>query len=112
MTEIEYNRAPWDLDGIFCRRLIDLNGELGIIIRRYHMLMFLRNLCAGGIKGQRQEIDLLSLSIPDYVYRGAHPALCHLQKMLCHYIVDQYSQYLEQQVQTFTIFVVIFTVFL
>jgi hypothetical protein len=73
---------------------------------------FVRNFCAGGIKGRKQEIDLLSLSIPDYVYRGAHPALCHLQRTLCHFIVDQYSQYLEQQVQTFTIVVATFIVFI
>jgi hypothetical protein len=69
----------------------------------HHKLV--RSFCAGGIKGRRQEIDLLSLSIPDYVYRGAHPALGRLQKTLCHFIVDQYSQYLEPQVQTFIIFV-------
>ena len=53
---------------------------------------------SGGLKGKKQDIDLLSLSIPDYTFRESHPPLQHLQKNLAAFIVRQFSDFLEPQV--------------
>ena len=60
-----------------------------------------RTLGSGGIKGRKQEIDLLSLALPDYVYRQSHPALKHFQKYLYGYIVHQYYEYMDPEVSCF-----------
>jgi hypothetical protein len=53
---------------------------------------------SGGLKGRRQEIDLLSLSVSDYTFRQSHPPLQHLQKNLAAFIVRQFSDCLEPEV--------------
>ncbi len=52
----------------------------------------------GDPKGRSQEIDLLSLSLNNYVYHQSHPALHHLQLNLAGLIAKQYGDHLEPTV--------------
>ena len=64
-----------------------------------------RRLFSGGEHGRKQVVDLLSLSVNNYMYRQSHPALRHLQKTLCSCIAQHYNSFLEPEVLYFWVFV-------
>ena len=56
---------------------------------------------SGGLKGQSQYVDLVSLSLNTYVYRQAHPALRRLNLNLALFIIQQLGDYLNPAVSVF-----------
>jgi hypothetical protein len=61
-------------------------------------------LTSGGLKGRSQFIDLLSLSLNDYVYRQAHPSLRRLQLNLALFISQHLQEFLNPQVSVYYVF--------
>ena len=60
-------------------------------------------LTSGGLKGRSQFIDLLSLSLNDYVYRQAHPSLRRLQLNLALFISQHLQEFLNPQVSVYCV---------
>ena len=87
------------------------------LIFLYHVLTefkgIRRKFMSGGIKGRKQEVDLLALTLPESMHRESHPDLAHLAKPLATFIINQYHESMDPEVfLQFFVFYVCFYNFL